>query len=44
MANIDHIKSLIEQIEFGHKRGIKDEHSVKTLKKLKAQLPKKGKN
>ena len=42
-VNIDHIKSLIEQIEFAHERGIKDEHSKKTLKELKAKLPK-GKN
>lgn len=40
--NEDHIKNLIEQIEFAHKRGIKDDHSEKELERLNGLLkPKK---
>jgi hypothetical protein len=36
--NKDHIESLIAQIEFGHERGHKCEHSEKELKRLQSML------
>lgn len=36
--NKDHIKSLIAQIEFGHERGHKCEHSEAELERLKGLL------
>ena len=36
--NKDHIESLIEQIEWGHKIGHKCDHSEKELKRLKGLL------
>jgi len=41
--NKDHIESLIAQIEFGHERGHKCEHSEKELKRLKGLLKPKAK-